>query len=107
MEFNFELTTVCFSGTVSYIHNDTFLGQSWWTMLPCVKNISEEECFEPSSPKGAKGLSMLLKKEMMLRKSPQRVCNTTVLQSKIPDFNDRDRYLIGKVCKEESSIHKY
>ena len=97
-EFNFELKTLCFSGTVSYIHNGTFLGQIWWTMLPCVKNMSIEECPEPSSVREAE----------MLRESPTAiVCNATELTSNMTDFNDRDRYLIGKVCKEESSIHKY
>ena len=71
-------------------------------MLPCVKNMSIKECPEPSSVRGAR----LLRK--MLRKSPTAiVCNATDLTSEIADFNDLDRYLIGKVCKEESSIHKY
>ena len=70
--------------------------------MPCVKNMSIEECPEPSSVRGARKL------RKMLRESPTAIVrNATELTSKITDFNDRDRYLIGKVCKEESSIHKY
>merc|ERR1719339_66895 len=81
-------------------------------MLPCVKNISIEECPEPRSTKGAKGLRRLLRKKPMLRESPTAIaCDTKELESKISDFNetwhDQDRYLIGKVCDEGSSIHKF
>ena len=39
----------------------------------------------------------------------KKVCNTTELAAKITDFNNQDRYLIGKECKdrEENSIQKY
>ena len=84
-------------------------------MLPCGENVTIEEC--PKKPnvttKGIKALRKILlsgvpPKKMMLRKSPTAiVCNTAELAAKITDFNDQDRYLIGKVCQEESSIHKY
>ena len=74
-----------------------------------------EECPKKTNvtTKGIKELrKMLLSgvplKKMILRKSPTSiVCNTTDLAEKITDFADQDRYLIGKVCEEESSIHKY
>ena len=86
--------------------------------MPCVKNMSikecpecpdGKECPEPSSTKGAKGLRRLLRKKPMLRKSPTAIaCNTTELESKISEkWHDQDRYLIGKVCDEGRSIHKY
>ena len=101
MEFNSELTTICFSETVSYIHKDDFLGESWWVMLPCGEKVTIEEC--RPEPRGIKGL-----KNMLLRKSPTAiVCNITELAAEITAFNDQDRYLIGRVCEEGSSIHKY
>ena len=75
--------------------------------MPCVRNMSIKECPEPSSIRGAKGLKRLLSRKMLRKRPTAIVCNTTELTSKITDFNDQDRYLIGNVCKEESSIHKY
>lgn len=90
----------CFSGTISYIHTDHFLGESWWAMLPCGENVT----IEGSCPGGrAKPLKLKIRGAETMK-----VCNTAELAAKIKDFDDLDRYLIGKVCEgEESSIQKY
>ena len=33
----------CSSGTVSYVHEDSFLGRKWWAMLICGPKLSEAE----------------------------------------------------------------
>ena len=79
----------CSRGSSGYIHKDTFLGQSWWVMLPC----------EPE-----KGFSYNKAQNHPL----ELVCNTTELEVNITDFDNQDRHLIAKDCeKGEGSIQKY
>ena len=75
-------------------------------MLPCGEKVTIEECSpETSSARGIKGLK---KRLLRLRESPTAiVCDKTELAAKITAFNDQDRYLIGQVCEEGSSIYKY
>jgi len=79
----------CKEGSSGYIHKDTFLGQSWWVMLPC----------EPE-----KGFSYNKAQNHPL----ELVCNTTELEVNITDFDNQDRHLIAKDCeKGEGSIQKF
>ena len=66
--------------------------------MPCGKTVKIKEC----PPLDEKHNSS------NIRNSPSAiVCNTTELVNATADFNDKDRYLIGKECEEGNSIQKY
>ena len=76
-------------------------------MLPCGEKVTIEEC-SPETSQAARGMAGLKKRLLRLRESPTAiVCDKTELAAKITAFNDQDRYLIGQVCEEGSSIYKY
>merc|ERR1711971_181295 len=82
----------CKEGSSGYVHKDTFLGQTWWVMLPC----EPEKAFSYNKTHNH---------------SLKPVCNITELEDKDQvRLQDRhqDRHLIAKDCEEgEGSIQKF